>query len=610
VGRPTVSVIIPAFNVASYLTQAAHSALHQTHQDLELVIVDDGSTDETPHVADSLRAASPARVHVIHQANQGLSQARNAALEAARGEFVALLDGDDLWMPTFIERQLSVLRAHPEADIVTGNARFLGGACNGRPARPHPDPRPVPSLPTILADEESVFIMSVFRRTVCDSIGLFNRTLRTNEDYEFWLRAALAGHRFVRNSEPLGWYRVRADSLSADRVRMLDGILEVYRTFRPAIQDRPVELGILERQVLRFEAERYSAAATAGLARHRVKPPRSFVGAWLAGELPPRIAFSGTLARSAPRIFRGLRKLRRSADATSAHSNMAHHESASSDVRDRAGRSYWEGVWDHVDFAPPIDPRATSIWAHRDQLFHRFFRAHLGGVEPGFTLLELGCARSAWLPYFAREFKLEVSGLDYAAEGAAQTARHLKRTGVSADVRCADLFDPPTDWRGAFDAVTWFGVAEHFDDTACAVRAAAEYLKPGGLLVTEVPNMTGLIGRLQRFMNRPVFDIHVPLNRPQLCRAHAAAGLEVVSAAYLVPLDFGVVNLEGVPPGLRYLIKDWSLYLLRLMSGVIWWFDRRLGPVRPGRLTSGFVIVIARKPAPAAGTVHTLMASA
>jgi SAM-dependent methyltransferase len=189
-----------------------------------------------------------------------------------------------------------------------------------------------------------------------------------------------------------------------------------------------------------------------------------------------------------------------------------------------------------------------------------------------------------------------VSGLDYSPRGAEQAAARLRGDGIPADIRCADLFDPPVDWRGAFDVVVWFGVAEHFDDPTKAIRAAAEFLKPGGLLITEIPNLVGAAGWFQRVFNRPVYDIHVPHSRESLRSHHVAAGLEVVYSDYAVPTDFGVVEIGGAPKSALLPIKERILYGLRLLTGAVWWLDRRVSlPVT--RLFSGFVIVAARKPA-------------
>ena len=257
---PAVSVVMPAYNVAPYIAEAIESVLNQTSDDLELLVVDDGATDGTGAIAERYASSDP-RVRVIRQANAGISAARNHAMRVATGPVIAILDSDDAWDPTYLERQLSILRDRPDVDIVTGNARFLGSSLDGRPARPWPDTRPAPTLADILADETAVFIMSIFRRRVYETIGPFDESLRTNEDYDFWLRAACAGFVFHRNDTPLGRYRRRDNSLSADELRMLPGILQVFRKLRPRLLHRPSELAILDAQIARFETEHVAAEA-------------------------------------------------------------------------------------------------------------------------------------------------------------------------------------------------------------------------------------------------------------------------------------------------------------------------------------------------------------
>lgn len=257
---PAVSVITPAYNVEPYLAEAIASVLAQTFADLEIVIVDDGSTDATFEIA-SEYARQDSRVRVLRQPNGGISTARNQALRIAAGDVFAILDSDDIWHPTYLERQLAVLAEHPDIDIVTGNAWFLGGPRDGQLARPWPDRRAAPTLPRMLKDETAVFIMSIFRRRVYDRIGGFDESLRTNEDYDFWLRAAIAGCRFWRNDEPLGWYRRRDDSLSAGELRMIRGIIRVFQKTRPALLGYPAELAVLDAQLTRFETARIAAEA-------------------------------------------------------------------------------------------------------------------------------------------------------------------------------------------------------------------------------------------------------------------------------------------------------------------------------------------------------------
>jgi glycosyltransferase involved in cell wall biosynthesis len=261
---PAVSVIMPAYNVAPYIGDAIESVLNQTFSDLELLVIDDGATDGSGLIAESYASRDP-RVRVSRQANAGISAARNHGLRLAAAPVIAILDSDDAWQPGYLQAQLSILEAHPDVDIVTGNAWFLGGPSNGLPARPWPDPRPVPTLAAMLADETAVFIMSIFRRRVYETIGGFDEALKTNEDYDFWLRAAAAGFLFYRNDEPLGYYRQRDDSLSASELRMIRGIELVYHKTRPLLVNRPGELAILEAQLTRFEGERLAAEARRAL---------------------------------------------------------------------------------------------------------------------------------------------------------------------------------------------------------------------------------------------------------------------------------------------------------------------------------------------------------
>jgi glycosyltransferase involved in cell wall biosynthesis len=255
-----VSVIMPAFNVAPYVSAAIESVIAQTMPDWELLVVDDGSTDSTLVILEAF-AAVDSRVRVFRQSNAGISAARNHALRRADGEFIAVLDSDDLWEPTFLDAQLAIFATCPDVDVVTGNGWFLGSGLHGQPARPWPDTRPQPTVTTMIEDETSVFIMSIMRRAVYDTIGGFDERLRTNEDYEFWLRAAIAGFRFRRNDVPLGHYRRRYDSMSANDLRMISGILRVYEKIRPLLAGRPAALRILERQMTRFERECLAAEA-------------------------------------------------------------------------------------------------------------------------------------------------------------------------------------------------------------------------------------------------------------------------------------------------------------------------------------------------------------
>jgi glycosyltransferase involved in cell wall biosynthesis len=305
-----VSVIMPAYNVAAYVGPAIDSVLAQTEPDWELLVVDDGSTDGTAAIVEGY-AARDRRVRPICQANGGISAARNRALRESSGRFVALLDSDDLWEPRYLEAQLAILRGHPDIDVVTGNGRFLGGRRSGELARPWPDARPHPTLRNMLEDETAVFIMSIFRRRVYDTIGGFDESLRTNEDYDFWLRAAAAGFRFRRNDEPLGRYRRRDDSMSASDVRMLTGIVRVLEKNRPLIAERPAELAILESQIAHFRRRALAEQAKASLATGDVGKAADYLSALAAQGGGFAVQVAGVLARWTPGLFFRVYRIRR-----------------------------------------------------------------------------------------------------------------------------------------------------------------------------------------------------------------------------------------------------------------------------------------------------------
>jgi glycosyltransferase involved in cell wall biosynthesis len=120
--RPVVSVVIPAFNAARYLGEALDSVFGQTLTDLELVVVDDGSTDETPQVVQGYGS----RVRYVRQPNAGVASARNRGVAESSGRYVAFLDADDVWLPGKLERQLEALAARPSARVCHSDFDLMG----------------------------------------------------------------------------------------------------------------------------------------------------------------------------------------------------------------------------------------------------------------------------------------------------------------------------------------------------------------------------------------------------------------------------------------------------------------------------------------------------
>jgi glycosyltransferase involved in cell wall biosynthesis len=248
---------------------------------------------------------------VFSKPNGGISSARNRALSEAAGEYIAILDGDDIWLPEYLESQLSVLRARPDVDIVTGNGFNLGGPNDGETTRPYPDARPQPTLVDIVADEQAIFIMSGFRRRVYETIGGFDESLRTNEDYDYWLRAAAAGFRFARNDRPLCRYRRRHDSLSSNDIRMIRGILRVYEKLRPLIARDATASRALEAQVSRFRAELLAAEAKAAIAAGDARTATAHLDELYAMRGGAAVGVAALMARWTPGLLARAYQLRR-----------------------------------------------------------------------------------------------------------------------------------------------------------------------------------------------------------------------------------------------------------------------------------------------------------
>lgn len=213
---PILSVIVPAYNVADYILPAVRSALGQGYRDLEVVVVDDGSTDGTGEL---LRGAvRDPRLVVVRQRNAGLAAARNTALRHARGRYVGLLDGDDLWRPGKAERQVAVLEARPEVTLTYSDSEYL--TADGRPTGRLLQSRGSSPgwMSFLVRNHVGNGSTPILRRADLLAVGGFDERLRTAmEDYEAWPRLLRAsGRQAWRIPEPLTGYRVRDNSLSMD----------------------------------------------------------------------------------------------------------------------------------------------------------------------------------------------------------------------------------------------------------------------------------------------------------------------------------------------------------------------------------------------------------
>jgi len=216
---PRVSVIIPTFNLASYIGRALDSALAQTYRDFEVIVADDGSTDTTPEVM----ARYAGRVQYLFQPNRGVASARNLGLSKAAGEFIAYLDADDMWYPQKLERQVAFLDTYKEFGIVHSDTTVIDEADEVLHHRVHQEKHtPVPRGYCLmdLLQRCHVEPLTVMERRDCvERTGKFDERLKGVDDYCRWILAAMEGIAFGYIDEPLAMYRWRPDAFSVSQRR-------------------------------------------------------------------------------------------------------------------------------------------------------------------------------------------------------------------------------------------------------------------------------------------------------------------------------------------------------------------------------------------------------
>jgi GT2 family glycosyltransferase len=241
---PTVSVVMPAYNAAPWIQEAIGSIQRQTLSDWECVVVDDASYDATAELAES---SSDSRVRVIrHRANAGVASALNTGIRAARGRYVLMLAADDLIEPRKLEAQTRFLQAHPEVDVVYGEARYFDdgtphslrmGLMSDADWMPRLSGGREVMLPALLRNNVFPIPAAVVRRRVFETVGLHDERLDCHVDYELCLRWAEADvqFRYAGLPETAVLIRCHPSSLSQNRVRMLETKLQVLAQIVPRL---------------------------------------------------------------------------------------------------------------------------------------------------------------------------------------------------------------------------------------------------------------------------------------------------------------------------------------------------------------------------------------
>jgi glycosyltransferase involved in cell wall biosynthesis len=258
--QPLVSVIIPAFNAATYIRQTVKAVQAQTFKDSELIIVNDGS----PDTAELESELSDYRnvLKYFHQPNRGAAAARNLGLRIAAGRYAAFLDADDAWFPSYLEEQLTFLGAHPDVDLVYADARLAGDSpLAGRTFMQTAPSRGSVTVESLLSLRCHVINSGVVaRRSKVLEAGGFDESIRRGHDFDLWVRLAHRGARIAYQRKVLLTRHIHLDSLSGDALseceRCLTGLERIDRSLRLTAAERAALTSSVAWLKARIELER------------------------------------------------------------------------------------------------------------------------------------------------------------------------------------------------------------------------------------------------------------------------------------------------------------------------------------------------------------------
>jgi glycosyltransferase involved in cell wall biosynthesis len=261
--RPAVSVIVPAYRVTAYIAEAVESVLRQTRQDHEILVVNDGC----PDTENLEKALAPYRsgIRYIAQSNGGPGAARNRGLREAAGRYIALLDGDDRWMPAYMEKQLGWMERDEALDLLYPNSEvFGGGPRDGTLLRGPGEWREPATIDSLVEGTNVVNNVAMFKKEIAVRAGGWDPEMRHAEDFDLWLRIAARGGKILYNPQVLAGYRIRPGSQTGNPAAMYGGQI---RTCQKAL--RNVKVTARQRELLEWRI----AWATAG--QHLVEGKRA-----------------------------------------------------------------------------------------------------------------------------------------------------------------------------------------------------------------------------------------------------------------------------------------------------------------------------------------------
>lgn len=237
--RALISVIIPVYNGASFIAEAVASIRLQGYPALEIIVSDDGSTDDTASIVANL----PGDICYLYQANSGPAAARNRGLEKSRGDLISFLDVDDLWPTNKLSLQLATLAENPSVDLVMGLTQMVQASTHAES---------VPALWPVYPPRLAFYLGSaVMRRGVFDRVGLFDETLRYSEDVDWFLRARECAVPFLVTSDVVLLYRLHDRNMTRGKSAV---DLNILKTLKRSLERRREKPGAEATQLPKLSA--------------------------------------------------------------------------------------------------------------------------------------------------------------------------------------------------------------------------------------------------------------------------------------------------------------------------------------------------------------------
>ena len=245
---PKISVIIPTYNRGQYITQALESVLNQTFHDYEIIVIDDGSTDNTQEILKKFEG----KIISLRQDNQGISNTRNRGINESHGVYITFLDSDDFWAPDKLEEQVKILDAYPKVGIVYARMPIInerGEKIGMKPAGV--SGKNFKELLEVWGDIPTSTVMT--RRDCFEKAGLFESPLEPMEDIDMWIRIARFYDLYEIENKVLAYYRRHEEQITSKKTRVYNGLLRIYTKIYDNYPEAPRNLmlkRIVENQYL------------------------------------------------------------------------------------------------------------------------------------------------------------------------------------------------------------------------------------------------------------------------------------------------------------------------------------------------------------------------